>query len=141
METQFKILQIKELPFQVKHDVELTQEDMNNVKISFLIVLQHRSSDNVIGLHTMVRYMHNENDIILESGVTHIAMINEWDSIKNSTEAIKTSTTIKELLGYATAFISGLVYRQTDGCSLHNYFIPFIPSEDLISNLKIEQVE
>ncbi len=140
METTFQILRIKELPHQVNKEIDLTQDDISNLKISFLIVLQHRPTDNIIGLHTMVRYTHNETNQILESGVTHIAKIENWDSIKSSNETIKSSIAIRELVGYATAFISGLVYVQTEGCALHQYFIPHISAEELINNMKIEQL-
>lgn len=51
-----QILQIKEIPFEVNREVNITADMIKDVKFSFLIVLQHIKGNDVVGLHTVVRY-------------------------------------------------------------------------------------
>ena len=51
-----QILQIKEIPFEVNREVNITADMMKDVKFSFLIVLQHIKGNDVVGLHTVVRW-------------------------------------------------------------------------------------
>lgn len=70
-----QILQIKEIPFDMNREVNVTPEVMKEVKFSFLIVLQHIHGKNVVGLHTVVRYYLPDGKVLLEGGATIVASI------------------------------------------------------------------
>lgn len=143
VQNDIQILKIKEIPFEVNREVESVNPDvMKDVKFSFLIVLQHIMGKNVVGLHSVVRYfLPDENKLLLEGGVTLIAKLASWKDIEDSEEKIKSSAVVKDLVSYANAFMSGLFYKQAEGSLLNSAFIPKIPVEELVKNMKIEVVK
>ena len=136
-----QILQIKEIPFQVNREVNITSEMMKDVKFSFLIVLQHIKGDDVVGLHTVVRYYMPDDKELLRGGVTVVAKLQEWVALEDDDEKIKSSPLVKELVSYANAFVSGLFYKEAEGTPLNSAFIPKIPTEELVKDMKIEEVK
>lgn len=143
METKqhIQILQIKEIPFEVNREVNITSEMMKDVKFSFLIVLQHIKGKDVVGLHTVVRYYLPDGKELLQGGATVIAKIPGWVEIEDDDEKIKSSSMIMEFVSYANAFVSGLFYKEAEGTPLNSAFIPKIPAEDLVKGMKIELVD
>lgn len=136
-----QILQIKEIPFQVNREVNITSEMMKDVKFSFLIILQHIKGDDVVGLHTVVRYYMPDDKELLRGGVTVVAKLQEWVALEDDEEKIKSSHLVKELVSYANAFVSGLFYKEAEGTPLNSAFIPKIPTEELVKDMKIEEVK
>ena len=135
------ILQIKEIPFEVNREVNITSEMMKDVKFSFLIVLQHIKGKDAVGLHTVVRYYLPDGKELLQGGATVIAKIPGWVEIEDDDEKIKSSSMIMEFVSYANAFVSGLFYKEAEGTPLNSAFIPKIPAEDLVKGMKIELVD
>lgn len=137
---QIQMLQIKEIPFEVNREVNITAEMMKDVKFSFLIVLQHVKGKDVIGLHTVVRYFLPNKEELLHGGVTIIAKLKKWSEIEDGEEKIKSSCMTKDLVSYANAFVSGLFYKEVEGTPLNSAFIPMLPVEELVKGMKIELV-
>lgn len=135
-----QILQIKEIPFEVNREVNITSEMMKDVKFSFLIVLQHIKGKDVVGLHTVVRYYLPDGKELLQGGATVIAKLPNWSELDDD-EKIKSSSMIKELVSYANAFVCGLFYKEAEGTPLNSAFIPKIPAEDLVEGMKIELIK
>ena len=84
MKTTFQILRIKEIPFDINRDINITKEIMDNIKLSFIFVLQYQKTTDIIGLHTVVRYSIPDQKPLLEGGITHIAQLSDWEEIKDS---------------------------------------------------------
>lgn len=143
METKqdIQILQIKEIPFDMNREVNVTPDVMKEVKFSFLIVLQHIHGKNVVGLHTVVRYYLPDGKVLLEGGATIVASIPNWTEIEDSEEKIKSSSYVSELVSYANAFVSGLFYKASEGTSLNSAFIPKVPVAELLAGMKVELVK
>lgn len=143
METKqhIQILQIKEIPFEVNREVTITSEIMKDVKFSFLIVLQHVKGNDVVGLHTVVRYYLPDGKELLQGGATVIAKLPDWEKLEDDDEKIKLSPTVMELVSYANAFVSGLFYKEAEGTPLNSAFIPKIPAEDLVEGMKIDLIK
>ena len=143
METKqhIQILQIKEIPFEVNREVNITSEMMKDVKFSFLIVLQHIKGNDVVGLHTVVRYYLPDGKELLQGGATIIAKLPNWAELEDNDENIKSSSVVMEFVSYANAFVSGLFYKEAEGTPLNSAFIPKIPAEDLLEGMKKELVK
>lgn len=78
-----QILQIKEIPFEVNREVNITADMMKDVKFSFLIVLQHIKGNDVVGLHTVVRYYLPDGKELLQGGATVIAKLSNWIELED----------------------------------------------------------
>lgn len=141
MKQHIQILQIKEIPFEVNREVNITSEMMKDVKFSFLIVLQHIKENDVVGLHTVVRYYLPDGKELLQGGVTVIAKLPNWGELEDNNDKIKSSSMVMDLVSYANAFVSGLFYKEAEGTPLNSVFIPKIPAEDLVEGMKIELIE
>lgn len=143
METKqhIQILQIKEIPFEINREVNITSEMMKDVKFSFLIVLQHIKGNDVVGLHTVVRYYLPDSKELLQGGATVIAKLPNWAELEDNDVKIKSSDIIMEFVSYANAFVSGLFYKEAEGTPLNSAFIPKIPAEDLVKGMKIELIK
>ena len=141
MKQHIQILQIKEIPFEVNREVNITSEMMKYVKFSFLIVLQHIKENDVVGLHTVVRYYLPDGKELLQGGVTVIAKLPNWGELEDNDDKIKSSSMVMDLVSYANAFVSGLFYKEAEGTPLNSVFIPKIPAEDLVEGMKIELIE
>ncbi len=141
MKQHIQILQIKEIPFEVNREVNITSEMMKDVKFSFLIVLQHIKENDVVGLHTVVRYYLPDGKELLQGGVTVIAKLPNWGELEDNDDKIKSSSMVMDLVSYANAFVSGLFYKEAEGTPLNSVFIPKIPAEDLVEGMKIELIE
>ena len=141
MKQHIQILQIKEIPFEVNSEVNITSEMMKDVKFSFLIVLQHIKGSDVVGLHTVVRYYLPDGKELLQGGATVIAKLPNWGELENNDDKIKSSSMVMELVSYANAFVSGLFYKEAEGTPLNSAFIPKIPAEDLVEGMKIELIK
>lgn len=141
MKQHIQILQIKEIPFEVNREVNITSEMMKDVKFSFLIVLQHIKENDVVGLHTVVRYYLPDGKELLQGGVTVIAKLPNWGELEGNDDKIKSSSMVMDLVSYANAFVSGLFYKEAEGTPLNSVFIPKIPAEDLVEGMKIELIE
>lgn len=141
MKQHIQILQIKEIPFEVNREVNITSEMMKDVKFSFLIVLQHIKENDVVGLHTVVRYYLPDGKELLQGGVTVIAKLPNWGEFEDNNDKIKSSSMVMDLVSYANAFVSGLFYKEAEGTPLNSVFIPKIPAEDLVEGMKIELIE
>lgn len=141
MEQHIQILQIKEIPFEVNREVNITSEMMKDVKFSFLIVLQHIKENDVVGLHTVVRYYLPDGKELLQGGVTVIAKLPNWGELEDNDDKIKSSSMVMDLVSYANAFVSGLFYKEAEGTPLNSVFIPKIPAEDLVEGMKIELIK
>ncbi|MCW4128021.1 hypothetical protein ONT16_07095 [Prevotella copri] len=141
MKQHIQILQIKEIPFEVNREVNITSEMMKDVKFSFLIVLQHIKGSDVVGLHTVVRYYLPDGKELLQGGATIIAKLPNWGELEDNDDKIKSSSMVMELVSYANAFVSGLFYKEAEGTPLNSAFIPKIPSEDLVEGMKIELIK
>lgn len=88
MKQHIQILQIKEIPFEVNREVNITSEMMKDVKFSFLIVLQHIKENDVVGLHTVVRYYLPDGKELLQGGVTVIAKLPNWGELEDNNDKI-----------------------------------------------------
>lgn len=141
MKQHIQILQIKEIPFEVNREVNITSEMMKDVKFSFLIVLQHIKGSDVVGLHTVVRYYLPDGKELLQGGATVIAKLPNWGELEDNDDKIKSSSMVMELVSYANAFVSGLFYKEAEGTPLNSAFIPKIPAEDLVEGMKIELIK
>lgn len=141
MKQHIQILQIKEIPFEVNREVNITSEMMKDVKFSFLIVLQHIKENDVVGLHTVVRYYLPDGKELLQGGVTVIAKLPNWGELEDNDDKIKSSSMVMDFVSYANAFVSGLFYKEAEGTPLNSVFIPKIPAEDLVEGMKIELIE
>lgn len=141
MKQHIQILQIKEIPFEVNREVNITSEMMKDVKFSFLIVLQHIKGSDVVGLHTVVRYYLPDGKELLQGGATVIAKLPNWGELEDNDDKIKSSSMVMELVSYANAFVSGLFYKEEEGTPLNSAFIPKIPAEDLVEGMKIELIK
>ena len=141
MKQHIQILQIKEIPFEVNREVNITSEMMKDVKFSFLIVLQHIKENDVVGLHTVVRYYLPDGKELLQGGVTVIAKLPNWGELEDNDDKIKSSSMVMDLVSYANAFVSGLFYKEAEGTPLNSVFIPKITAEDLVVGMKIELIE
>lgn len=141
MKQHIQILQIKEIPFEVNREVNITSEMMKDVKFSFLIVLQHIKENDVVGLHTVVRYYLPDGKELLQGGVTVIAKLPNWGELEDNNDKIKSSSMVMDLVSYANAFVSGLFYKEAEGTPLNSVFIPKIPAEDLVEGMKIELIK
>ena len=141
MKQHIQILQIKEIPFEVNREVNITSEMMKDVKFSFLIVLQHIKENDVVGLHTVVRYYLPDGKELLQGGATVIAKLPNWGELEDNDDKIKSSSMVMELVSYANAFVSGLFYKEAEGTPLNSAFIPKIPAEDLVEGMKIELIK
>lgn len=141
MKQHIQILQIKEIPFEVNREVNITSEMMKDVKFSFLIVLQHIKENDVVGLHTVVRYYLPDGKELLQGGVTVIAKLPNWGELEDNDDKIKSSSMVMDLVSYANAFVSGLFYKEAEGTPLNSVFIPKIPAEDLVEGMKIELIK
>ena len=141
MKQHIQILQIKEIPFEVNREVNITSEMMKDVKFSFLIVLQHIKENDVVGLHTVVRYYLPDGKELLQGGVTVIAKLPNWGELEDNNDKIKSSSMVMDLVSYANAFVSGLFYKEAEGTPLNSAFIPKIPAEDLVEGMKIELIK
>lgn len=141
MKQHIQILQIKEIPFEVNREVNITSEMMKDVKFSFLIVLQHIKGSDVVGLHTVVRYYLPDGKELLQGGATVIAKLPNWGELEDNDDKIKSSSMVMDLVSYANAFVSGLFYKEAEGTSLNSAFIPKIPAEDLVEGMKIELIK
>ena len=141
MKQHIQILQIKEIPFEVNREVNITSEMMKDVKFSFLIVLQHIKENDVVGLHTVVRYYLPDGKELLQGGVTVIAKLPNWGELEDNNDKIKSSSMVMDLVSYANALVSGLFYKEAEGTPLNSVFIPKIPAEDLVEGMKIELIK
>lgn len=141
MKQHIQILQIKEIPFEVNREVNITSEMMKDVKFSFLIVLQHIKENDVVGLHTVVRYYLPDGKELLQGGATVIAKLPNWGELEDNDDKIKSSSMVMDLVSYANAFVSGLFYKEAEGTPLNSAFIPKIPAEDLVEGMKIELIK
>lgn len=141
MKQHIQILQIKEIPFEINREVNITSEMMKDVKFSFLIVLQHIKENDVVGLHTVVRYYLPDGKELLQGGVTVIAKLPNWGELEDNDDKIKSSSMVMDLVSYANAFVSGLFYKEAEGTPLNSVFIPKIPAEDLVEGMKIELIK
>lgn len=141
MKQHIQILQIKEIPFEVNREVNITSEMMKDVKFSFLIVLQHIKGSDVVGLHTVVRYYLPDGKELLQGGATVIAKLPNWGELEDNDDKIKSSSMVMDLVSYANAFVSGLFYKEAEGTPLNSAFIPKIPAEDLVEGMKIELIK
>lgn len=141
MKQNIQILQIKEIPFEVNREVNITSEMMKDVKFSFLIVLQHIKGSDVVGLHTVVRYYLPDGKELLQGGATVIAKLPNWGELEDNDDKIKSSPMVMDLVSYANAFVSGLFYKEAEGTPLNSAFIPKIPAEDLVEGMKIELIK
>ena len=74
MKTTFQILRIKEIPFDINRDINITKEIMDNII---------KLTTDIIGLHTVVRYSIPDQKPLLEGGITHIAQLSDWEEIKD----------------------------------------------------------
>ncbi len=135
-----QILQIKEIPFEVNREVNITSEVMKDVRFSFLIILQHVKGNDVVGLHTVVRYYLPDGKELLQGGATIIAKLPRWGELEDDEKKIQSSPMVKDFISYANAFVSGLFYKEAEGTPLNAAFIPMIPAEDLVQGMKIELV-
>ena len=136
-----QILQIKEIPFEVNREVNITADMMKDVKFSFLIVLQHIKGNDVVGLHTVVRYYLPDGKELLQGGATVIAKLSKWIELEDDDVKIKSSSMVLDFVSYANAFVSGLFYKEAEGTPLNSAFIPKIPADDLVKGMKIELVK
>ena len=141
MKTTFQILRIKEIPFDINRDINITKEIMDNIELSFIFVLQYQKTTDIIGLHTVVRYSIPNQKPLLEGGITHIAQLSDWEEIKDDEEKIRKSDSLHKLISYALSFVSGVVFKQTEGTILNTAFIPHLPAEDFIQSMRIELLE
>ena len=142
METtsDIKILQIKEIPFELNRKIDNVSTDMmKDVVFSFLLVLQHQQGNDVVGLHSVMRYyVPKTKEVLLQGGASFIVQVNNWQSIAASDATIRSSHEVKELVLYANAFVSGMFFKQTAGTSLNAAFIPKWPIKELMDGMKIE---
>lgn len=136
-----QILQIKEIPFVVNREVCITSEMMKDVTFSALIVLQYTKGNDVVGLHTVARYFLPDGKELLQGGATMIAKLQGWAELEDDEEKVRSSSMIKDFVSYANAFVSGLLYKEVEGTALNSAFIPKIPAEDLVKDMKIELVK
>ena len=141
MKQHIQILQIKEIPFEVNREDNITSEMKKDVKFSFLIVLQHIKGSDVVGLHTVVRYYLPDGKELLQGGATVIAKLPNWGELEDNDDKIKSSSMVMELVSYANAFVSGLFYKEAEGTPLNSAFIPKIPAEELVEGMKIELIK
>ena len=141
IQSEVGILRVRELPFEVNREIEsITPEVMKGVRFSFLIVLQHIKGKNVVGLHFMVRYTQPDDTVLLHGGATFIAKLAGWEKVEDSETKIKDFAPVLALASYASAFVAGLLYKQAEGSILNSVFLPILPVEELVRNMKIETV-
>lgn len=137
-----ELLLIKEIPFETNREFgNLSTDIVKNVRFSFLIVLQYQDESDTVGLHTVVRYIAPSGEMLLQGGATFIARIKDWNKIAINEENIKNATSVKNLVAYSSAFVSGMFFKRNAGTLFNSTFIPNIPSEQLVAGMKIEKIE
>lgn len=117
---QFEIVQILELPSSIIRDVELKKDVIEKCQLQYLVVLQYQKDSDIVGLHVLLRFVTNDEKVMLNEGATFVSRIDRWNELDHASEALRTDRTITSLVNYAIPFVCGMIFRHTSGTILSN---------------------
>lgn len=139
MEKSFEIVNIREIVSKIN---TTASEDRvsSSYSSAYLLVFQYNPTDDSVGVHAFLRYLLEDNSVVLENGFTFIAKIKDWLSADKSDDAIKSNPFVKKLIEYCMAFVSGAALKNSIGTPLNNIIVPFEDAEVLLNNIYIEDI-
>lgn len=139
--TDFTLLHIQEIPFQMNLDVpNITNEIKKRIQIAFLFILQYQKGNEASALHAVVRFT-LDGKVILEGGATLIFKSKTWDEISHTEETVKQSAFARNIIAYALPLISGIQLARIKDTKLEGMFLPNIDPANLVKDLHVEEIK
>lgn len=135
-----ELLHVKEITSSLNLDEKFDEDAKKRLKIAFLFVLQYQKGNEVSALHSVVRFI-LDNNTLLEGGVSLIFKSKTWDSMNHDEKTVKTSDFATQLIGYALPFVSGMQFVKTKETVLNGIFLPIIDPAELRDFIRVEEVK
>lgn len=141
METKksIDIIFVKELPFETNGNKD-NENALKDARLQFLLVLQYQDSSDCIGMHAALRLEKDDNTIV-SGGATVIANIANWKESSKNQDDIVSNESIRQLISYSFAVMSGVFYKQSQSTIFNKVVIPYITTDELINFLRIEKIQ
>lgn len=137
-----KIIKIKTYPFCINNEARISQSIQEQLQVGFKWVFQYKEELDAVALHVLVRYIEKESSQrIMDAGITVIAELSDWKHKSHKNEDIVGDIEISALISYATTFLSGYIYKGTEGTILNSSFLPLLDTNDILKELIIEKKE
>lgn len=141
METKksIDIIFVKELPFKTNGNKD-NESAFKDSSLQFLLVLQYQDGSDCVGMHAALRLEKDDNTIV-SGGATVIANIANWKELSKNQDNIVSNESIRQLISYSFAVMSGVFYKQSQGTIFNKVVIPYIAIDELINFLRIEKIQ
>ena len=137
--TLFEPVLIKEIPFE-QAETQFSEDEYNNASIQFLVIFQYRDGSDVVGAHSVLRFLTPDQKVMVSGGVTVIASIQDWHKVNKEEQSIKSAESVLELLSYSHAVMTGVFYKQSANTQFQQAIIPYLNQSELADITRIEKV-
>ena len=135
----FEPVLIKEIPFEQTFN-QISEEEYKSASIQFLTIFQYRDNTDVVGVHSVLRFITPNEKVIASGGVTIVASLHNWNEINKNEHDIKSAESVLSLLSYTHAVMTGVFYKQSDRTILQQAIIPCLSQQELANITRIEKV-
>lgn len=134
----FEILQIRELPSSIVRDDEVTKEEVEKSRLSFLIVFQHQEGNEAVALHVSLRYQIPDGAVLLQEGATFVAKIAGWNDMAKDEASLRSNDSVISLVDYGLVFVGGMIYRHVAGTILNSVLPPHMNAASVMKYVVID---
>lgn len=134
----FEILQIRELPSSIVRDDEVTKEEVEKSRLSFLIVFQHQEGNEAVALHVSLRYQIPDGAVLLQEGATFVAKIAGWNDMAKDEASLRSNDSVISLVDYGLVFVGGMIYRHVAGTILNSVLPPYINASSIMEHVVVD---
>lgn len=137
-----KIIKIKAHPLIINNEAKISLSIQEQLKVGFKWIFQYNEELDSVAFHALVRYINSESSLqIMDAGVTVIAEFADWKQKSHRNEDILYYQETSDLVNYAMAFLSGYVFKGTEGTLLNSSFIPLLNTNDILKEIIIEEIK
>lgn len=140
MKHNFNIINFLQEPMQYNKEIDITTEVLQDINISFSLLLKYREQTDNVGIQVDVMYTHQERRILTYSILLTLQDDLWQDFLKTSPEKEQISEYALPWFGYTFDFMRGALAAHAINTPVKQLFLPMIDLDSIKPFIKLERL-
>ena len=140
MKHNFNIINFLQQPMQYNKEIDINAEVLQDINISFSLLLKYREQTDNVGVQVDLMYTHQEKRILTYSIFLTLQDDLWQDFLKSSPEKEQISEYALPWFGYAFDFMRGALAAHAINTPVKQLFLPMIDLDSIKPFIKLERL-